>query len=357
MDLVPSHEAPDYRAFDLRCDHYALGYELGAVDPPFRPQGWWAPPPDRAFSEACAGVVGRIHPPLLDEVRGYADAQKINAGELWRLCCRVNLKARVRARGAWQEGPGEGCSTFFWPGRHYTLVGRNYDYSPGQARRQRIRFQPEGGGLPSVGSRGSVPGGRYDGVNSRGVWVSLHVVMTDTPQSEAVPPGVPFHLAGRMVLELCATAREGRDLLAGMPHLSSLNFLVADQEEAFVVEADPRRTRTLDFQPGKAVSAANHFRHPDMTHLQGQRPLGHSMARCAFLAAAAPGESRAEMAIAAAERALADRSVPVCGRTGWLTTLWSAVAELRSGRVRYAAGSPDETPFVEIPPVSARPQG
>lgn len=354
MDPVSSEEAPDYRTFDLRCDHYALGYELGASDPPFRPQAWWAPPADRAFAEACAGVVGRIHPPLLDEVRGYADAQQIDPGELWRLCCRVNLKARVRARSLWREGPGEGCSTFFWPGESYTVVGRNYDYSPGQARRQRIRFLPERGGLPSIGSRGSVPGGRYDGVNARGVWVSLHVVMTDTPLPEAVPPGVPFHLAGRMALELCATAREGRDLLERMPHLSSLNFLIADQEEAFVVEADPRRTRTLAFEAGKPVVATNHFRHADMAGLQGQRPLANSQARCAFLASAAPVDAPVEAALTAAQLALTDRSVPVCGRSGWLTTLWSAVAELRSGRVRYAAGSPDQTPFVEMPPVASR---
>ena len=50
----------------------------------------------------------------------------------------------------------------------------------------------------------------------------------------------------------------------------------------------------------------------------------------------------------AAESIMADRSAPVCGTGGALTTLWSCVAELNSRRVRYAAGAPHVTPFVDI---------
>ncbi len=356
--LGQAAEAPDYRYFDLACSHHELGYELGAADPLFRPQSWWAPPSDADFANACARVVADLHPPLMEELRGYAEAQKEDARAVWRTCCRVNLKARIRASsGAMVDGPGEGCSTLWWRGDDYTLVGRNYDYSRGQARRQRIRFQPaEQDGFASIGARGSVPCGRYDGINARGLWVSLHVVMTDTPERKEIQPGVPFHLVGRLALELCASAREARDLLLRIPHLSSLCYLVADADEAFVIEADPRRARALD--PALAgdvgsVSVANHFRHPEMRPLQSQRPVEHSQRRCAYLQRGpGPGATWGE-AHAQALTSLADQSIPVCGRSGWMETLWSAVADLRAARIWYAAGRPDVTPFEAIPPISS----
>ena len=348
-------EAPDYRLFDLRCAHHELGYELGAEDPPFRTQAWWARSPSVAFAADCAAIVRELHAPLMDELAGYAEAQRIDVRELWRHCCRVNLKARVRAHpGDQAEGPGEGCSTFVWRGTDFAIAGRNYDYHRGQARRQRIRFEPVGDAYASIGARGSVPCGRYDGINDHGVWASLHVVMTDTPADDEVRPGVPFHLVSRLALDLCRSAREARDLLANIPHLSSLNYLVADRHEAFVIEADPRRVRVLALSPSETIVATNHFRHPDMQPLQGQRPLANSNDRCAFLGRGPSHEARPSEAMATAERALADGSVPVCGQTGWLTTLWSAVADLNTGRIRYAPGAPDRTAYEELPPLVRR---
>ncbi len=46
---------------------------------------------------------------------------------------------------------------------------------------------------------------------------------------------------------------------------------------------------------------------------------------------------------------MADRTAPVCGLSGSLTTLWSCVAELGSGRIRYAPGAPGFVPFEEMP--------
>ena len=50
--------------------------------------------------------------------------------------------------------------------------------------------------------RGSVPAGRYDGVNDAGLFVCLHVVLADEPN--IARPGVPFHLIPRILLEACA---------------------------------------------------------------------------------------------------------------------------------------------------------
>lgn len=337
-------EAPDYRFFDLAGSHAELGYFLGRSDPPFVMQPWWAPVAALPFTRACAAVLRDLHPPLMEEFYAYADAQRMDADTLWQQCCRVDLRARFRL-GA------EGCSTFAWRGHGRAVVGRNYDYWPMQARRQRIRFQPLPGGVnASHGARGGVPCGRYDGFNQAGLFMSLHVVMTDRPAH--IRPGVPFHLAGRLALELCHTAREAADLLARIPHLSSLNYLVADAREAFVIEADPRRVRVRDEAAHGALAATNHFQHPDMRPLQGRRVTRHSACRADFLALQPArwledARSVDEM-LDVAQMLMADRSAPVCGAGGALTTLWSWVAELSTRRARYAAGAPHVTPFVEV---------
>jgi Acyl-coenzyme A:6-aminopenicillanic acid acyl-transferase len=343
-------EAPDYRFFDLRGGHANAGYTLGLADPPFVRQTWWAEPPSHAFALSCRDLLHDLHPPLIDEHDAYADAQHLDRDTLWHWCCRVDLKARMRV-GAMTHEDAEGCSTFVWrtPSQH-VVVGRNYDYWPLQARRQRLRFTPDCCALPSVGSRGSVPAGRYDGLNSAGLFVSLHVVMTDTPDHAEVRPGVPFHLCGRIALERCHTAREACALLQAVPHLSSINLLLADRHETIVLEIDPRRVRALESDGTPVLAATNHYRHPDMRGLQGRRTFDHSCRRLDRLSRdrdAQPTDS-VDALLAYAETEMADRSVPVCGERGAMTTLWSCVAELRSGRIRYAAGLPGHAPFEEF---------
>ena len=335
-------EPPDYRFFDLRGSHAQIGHLLGSQDPPFVMQPWWAAPPTPTFARDCAALMREVHAPLMEELAAYADAQSWDADLLWQHCCRVNLKARFRL------GP-EGCSSFAWYTNQHAIVGRNYDYWPLQARRQRIRFHPDGHAFATLGGRGGVPCGRYDGMNEHGLFVSLHVIMANTPDD--VPPGVPFHLVDRLALELCRTAREAVELWTRIPHLSSLNYLAADPHEAFVVEADPRRVRVLDMQDG-LIAATNHYRHPDMQPLQGNRVLTNSNCRHRTLSDLNrfPRECPdVEALLSHARSMMADRTAPVCGVSGSLSTLWSWVAELGSRRIQYAPGAPHVTPYEEIP--------
>lgn len=345
--MIPE-TTPDYRYFNLLGSHRHIGYELGNADPPFQMQSWWAKPAPLPFAQACAEVVRDIHPHLMDEFVAYADAQHIASEVLWQQCCRVNLKAHIRAK---ELEIGEGCSTFV----HYTpqgnaVVGRNYDYWSMQVRRQRLRFVPDCCALATIGGRGGVPCGRYDGMNQHGLFASLHVVMTENPDEREVKPGVPFHVVCRIALEQCHTAREARDLLLQMPHLSSLNYLLADAREAFVIEADPRRVRVLPIS-SQTLAATNHFRHPDMRPLQGRRSSTNSECRLGFLSGQKLGSHQhlsVSQLLDAAEKVMADRSAPVCGHSGSLTTLWSCVAELQTKRIRYAPGKPSETRYEEI---------
>ena len=334
-------EQPDYRYFNVSGSHAQLGSTLGRHDPPFAMQPWWAPPATLTFSSECAAVLRDIHAPLMEEFEAYAEAQQWESALLWQQSCRVNLKARFRL-GA------EGCSTMAWYVKDKALIGRNYDYWPLQARRQRIRFRPTSHSHATLGARGGVPCGRYDGLNQHGLFASLHVVMTDTPHE--VKPGVPFHLVPRLALELCTSAHEAVELLTRMPHLSSLNYLLADPHEAFVVEADPRRVRTLPML-SQVTAATNHFRHPEMRALQGNRVLTNSSCRWRKLSEAGEmldGSEGVDALLAHVKALMADRTAPVCGLGGSLTTLWSCVAELGSRRIQYAPGAPCDTPYEEM---------
>jgi hypothetical protein len=388
---LPKGEGVDYRTFDIRGSHARLGYELGKADPPFAMQFWWWPPPPAPFAASCRDVVHDFHPHLLDEFDAYADAQRLHPRDLWQKCCRVNLKAKlslpspadgrnVPVGGGVVGGGvemGEGCSTFARflaptqpspASQGRVVVGRNYDYLPQQMRRQRIRFAPDCCAHVTIGTRGGVPCGRYDGLNQHGLFVSLHVVMTDSPTIDDVKPGVPFHLVARMALELCHTAREARNLLLHMPHLSSLNFLVADANDAFVIEADPRRVRVIE-REGSILAATNHYRHPDMQPLQGARRFENSACRLSFLqnvdsprtgegvngrtgdftpSPPHPVTRSVDALLDAAGAIMADRTAPVCGTSGSLTTLWSCVAELTAKRIRHAAGAPGFAPYEEV---------
>lgn len=324
----------DYQTFDLTGSHYDLGFAQGARTERFQIPDWWPAPPDLAFAEACAKQIAEIDAPLLDELRGYADGQRLPFEDLLRGVCRRSMRVRARIP-IYPEG---GCSSFaLIDSDHHVRTGRNYDFHPAQRVRQRLRLKPDRG-RPTLGMRGSVPGGRYDGVNNSGLFICLHVALSDEP--EEFKPGIPFHLLPRLVLETCATAREAVDLLTHGQHLHPFNYLIADERgEMFVVEAHPQRVRVIEPESEAFIAATNHFRHPEMTLFQRGRKLTHSRNRLAFLYA-----SRADHG-----SLLTDHSSHLCGHAGGHTTLWSLSADLSARTIAYAPGAPCETAYEPVP--------
>jgi hypothetical protein len=325
-----------YQTFDLSGTHYDLGYQQGAQTEPFVIPAWWPAPPPLAFARACAAQVADIHPPLLDELQGYADGQRLPFEAVLRGVCRRSM--RLRARPPYPEG---GCSSFAHRRDDGQVrVGRNYVFYPMQTVRQRVRLRPERG-LASVGMRGSVPGGRYDGVNTAGLFICLHVALSAEP--EDIPPGIPFHLLPRLVLETCLTTRAAIDLLTRVQHLHPFNYLIADaQGHLAVVEAHPARVRVIE--PTRAmIAATNHYRHPDMHPLQRGRKLDHSIERLSFLYAQAADEWANPVT-----DVLTHHASRLCGHAGGHTTLWSLSANLTTHTIAYAFGAPCETAYEQV---------
>jgi predicted choloylglycine hydrolase len=327
----------DTNTFDLSGTHYEIGYHIGQQSQLFTLPTWWPEPPPLSFAQSCAREIAAFHPTLLDELYGHADGQAQDYDHLLRILCRYRLGGRPASVP--EQG---GCTSLAWraPNGHW-LVGRNYDFYPVQRIRQRIRLAPQGN-LATVGMRGSVPCGRYDGVNHAGLFCSLHIVLAE--RSDTVPPGIPFHLIPRILLETCANVREAISLLFDMPHIHSFNYLIADANECAVVECHSERVRIVYPENG-LLAVGNFYQHPDMQPLQRHRRQEYSRERVSYL------QSRSwerEDAWESIQTALTDHTHHVCGHTGGHTTLWSAMADLTAHRIAYTTSAPCEQPHAEV---------
>src|SRR5579872_5399174 len=86
----------DTTVFDLTGTHYDIGLAIGRASSPTALPSWWPEPPPIAYATACAREIAAIHPALLDEIHGHADAQQQPYDDLMRLICRQRLGGRLR---------------------------------------------------------------------------------------------------------------------------------------------------------------------------------------------------------------------------------------------------------------------
>jgi hypothetical protein len=331
----------DTTTFDLEGSHYDIGVTIGRNSQQFVLPSWWPEPPPLTFADACSREIAALHPLLLDEIRGHADGQNLSYHELLRIICRQRLGGRSLPAPVVPEAGG--CTSVAWraPNGH-VLVGRNYDFHEVQRIRQRIRLKPEGS-RPTVGMRGSVPAGRYDGVNDAGLFVCLHIVQCEQPQM--VRPGIPFHLIPRILLECCTTVRDALDMITMVPHLHSFNYLIADPQTFAVVECHADRLR-IRYPEGDVLACGNFYRHPHMEALHQRRKHTVSRQRVAYLESVfdQANDDPFEMV----KGVMCSHNALVCGHDGGHTTLWSAVADLTAKRVEYSIGAPCKTGYTNI---------
>jgi hypothetical protein len=326
----------DYRLLDLAGTHYEIGYQMGCVTPLREVESWRDRETELEFAHACAQVAGRLHAPLLDEVRGYAAAQ----GRPWEdVLPQFSLNL--------PEGSLSACTTFVCrlPGCGHVIAGRNYDFLYSQRQRYLRRLTPAG--YPaSLGTQAGLIGSCYDGVNSHGLYGALHLIRAETP--EQVPPGVPFTLVLRIALETCRTAREAAELLYHMPHLFPFNYVVADADEMLAVEVYPGRVRVRR-PAGDCLVVTNYYRLAELRPLQGRRRLEAQEDRVRWLEThiARDGVNDAGEGWAWAQRLLRDHSVPVCHHRPTQATVWSVVADLTARRIAYCLGAPCRNEFTE----------
>ena len=331
----------DYRVFELTGDHYTIGYQMGQATEMRSVESWRDRETELAFARACAEVVGRFHPALLGEFRGYAVAQ----GRAWE-------EVLPHFSNNLPEGVLGGCTTLARRlSDGHVLIARNHDFLYTRKERYLRRLAPTG--YPaSLGTQSGFIGSCYDGLNSHGLFVSLHTVRARI--AERVPPGVPAHLVPRILLETCRTAREAVLRVQEMPHLLPFNYLVADPDEMFALETYPglvhvRRPMGVRQSTDGSLVVTNYYASPDMRPLQGRRDMTEQIERVRWIKerVTMDGVNDATAGWAWAQRLLRDHSVPVCHHQPHDATLWSLVADLTARRVAYCLGAPCRNEFRE----------
>jgi predicted choloylglycine hydrolase len=203
-----------YHTFTLAGDPATIG-RLQAeglrmpAQPPRSPRPHWAD--DGHFLEQCAALLRAVAPAVWAEIAACAEVVGVPAGR------GLFLRA-----GAMPHG----CSAFAWRlADDRVIAGRNYDFVVSFPSRHLLDTRPTAG-FAHLGMNGGLVGGRYDGVNERGLFVALHKV--NAQRSERVAPGLPPHLIVRAALETCGDAAEAVRLIAAVPHLAPFNYTLAD---------------------------------------------------------------------------------------------------------------------------------
>lgn len=339
----------EYQVYEVRGTPEEIGRRIAERRP-----SYWGPPLETlsreqmVFAHTCAELAGREHPPLLEEALATVEAfgRPPEEALVWFSVDLTERPGHPRTPAPPQDSPPSACpsppsscSTLAVLTPDGPLVGRNYDFFYWATIRHVVTALPRRPGLlEHVGSFDGVLGGRYDGLNEAGLWVSLHAVRSPTPSRRR--PGLFGAHVTRVLLETCRTAAEAADRLEALPHLSSYAYLLADAREAVVVEAHPDAVRRRGADGRPVLVATNHFGHPDTAEL-ARRPSAWSRRRLETLAARGRGvlEAWTRGGPAAAEEALTvllrDHRAPVCGHKDGSATLWSALAHPASGRVRY----------------------
>lgn len=305
----------------------AQGYRIRALRlPPVSPR-------DSAFGNRCRAVAARLHPGIEDEFEGMCETSGLPVEE---------FTSYYFGRTAPAAG---GCTNIAVTGTRtrdgHTLVGRNYDWDYADRRWCEARtISPEG--EPARIGYTHHWGGLCDVMNDAG----LTLCIASLPPEGEPRPGIQWHIAVDLVAATCRTATEAADLLAGLPHVRSLAYLVADRDTARLVETSPRNARVFEPDDGILVG----------TNTRTDALAGHAET------ASVRRRRRAEDLLRATKepvttdtliRVLSDHEGGICaGQHGPDApgggTIWSLVAEPTPRRVRVAPGHPCDTPFEDI---------
>lgn len=180
------------------------------------------------FARECEGIMESLAPELLEELR----ATGRSAGIDWDSLLTLSITAPL--------DPGElplgSCTvvavTPDRSTREKPLIGRNFDFFHDVSAESAATYATyPGNGYAHLGNC-DIWTGREDGINEAGLFVGQAAFF-----SPGLKPGVTFWFLVRMLLDRCATVKEGIALLEETPHCASWTYLLADARgDAAVVE-------------------------------------------------------------------------------------------------------------------------
>jgi isopenicillin-N N-acyltransferase-like protein len=222
--------------------------------------------PDERFESLVretAEVLREVDPPILEMIRGQAEALELEFDTLLRYdlvsYLRDDLLTRQTANSA-----SEGCTTWAAVGSATAdgepLLVKNRDYRPEHLPLQvLVTATPAVGYRYIYGSSAGSPGVFQSGMNERGLAIAdTHVYSTD------IGPGLPDYSLMMHILEEHDTVRSALDYTSSVPRMGRNNLILADAGgDLAVIELGYHHFAIVKAQNGIVVNA-NHFANPSM---------------------------------------------------------------------------------------------
>ncbi len=315
--------------------YYEMGVRHGAV---LHKHGFRVPLQTEEkleFGRQSEPEVKRVFPEILEEIRGFADACKIQYEQ---------FAAFMFGIGVFKPEPN--CSVFAVAGESDVVFGRNYDFFYSFKGDTESTLTLPDNGYFSVG-QSDIFIGKEDGINEKGLAIGMTGV-----ESSVVKPGVNFCLILRCILDKCSTTKEGIRILSNARMATTNNYLLADREgDLAVVEASPAKTRVrVPEDDKKFVVCTNHFVHPDMQEIENleerQKLNWDTLPRYAQISKTIVRIGRS-FDLKAVQKTLSDHTGYVCSHQHniKLGTLWSIAATLGQPTILRAEGHPCRAKF------------
>lgn len=231
------------------------------------------------------------------------------------------------------------------------LVAQTWDYKVFYRNHSVIIKRPSESGYDSVSLTTSL-GHSYMGVNEAGV-----TLLINNLQSTEAQIGLPFSVVVQALLHRARTASEARDELEKLPIMSTHNYLIADDKEAYNVEAGGGVLAATHISPEKLPWVhTNHTVHNDLTNTI--RNYSDSSGRRYDRSLSRLREQNANGTVAADEfnvlNLFVDHEAPLCRHgeawsdTATIATVWNTPSP---PTLHVAAGNPCENnPKQEVSP-------
>jgi predicted choloylglycine hydrolase len=305
----------------LKGSYYEMGHKYGSI---LHRHGFRLPViPKKKLSLGleCRNDVKRFFPEILEEIRGFADACRLDYDQLASFILTIG-------------GEENQCSIFAATDGESVFMGRNYDmYYKFKDYLESYLTMPEAC-YWSLGHT-DIFVGREDGVNEKGLAVAMSGIVAH------ISPGIGFPIAIRYILDKCATVKDGVKFLTEIAHFSTISYLLADASgEMVVVEASPQLTGVRT--PGEEgfIVSTNHFVHPEMLDIPLYEPPD---SRIRYKTIERMLKNRTgELNEGLLKSILSDHTGLICShrKSIKLGTLWSVVANLNKLRIFRAEGHP-----------------
>ena len=213
---------------------------------------------------------GGLPPEHEEELRAMAEASGVRFGEL--LALNVLPRLHCSALAVWGETTADGSM----------ILGRNADYfGMGLADRGSVIvvYHPAAGqSVAAISFLGMI--GAFTGVNDRGVVFGNMLVFNAADDLDA--GGLPVQLAMRMAGHRATSSAEFAEFMRQCRHIIPMNAIVADANEALVLELGHGSSRVLR-GARDVLAVSNHFRSEDLRSYPDSCPRLAALEACAAM--------------------------------------------------------------------------